>query len=193
MSRAPFDDPETMVYEPFVANGTVGENQWQQWQKNNSERILGLFIGSSEFGLHPENPHPGNSISKIDKKGWANHVALHELGHGIYEIFFYIKMLDRSKFRGIYRMVLDARDGDWNNWGFLLDGNGRVIFNTILPFGSEYLSGGLACDPYTIEDGGRKLMFFLYGPNSEGKISCVELEARDIVDPESIDPGRWLP
>lgn len=172
--RAPLDDPKTACYEPYVARGKEGADQWKKWWKGDNERILTLFTGSDEFKNHPNNPHPGD-IPGVTCKGWENHVDVLELVDGIYEIFFYIKILDKSKFRGIYRVVLDARNDDWSQWEFMRDKQGEVIFNTVLPYGSRYLVGDLAGDPFIYEENGRKLMSYSYSPGREGKISCVEL------------------
>lgn len=172
--RAPFDDPETQAYEPYMAKGKPGDDQWEKWWKGENERILTLFTDSEEFRNHPNNPHPGE-LPGITCEGWVNHVDVFELGGNLYEVFFYIKILDRSKFRGIYRLVLDARNDDWTQWHFLRDAEGQVVFDVILPHGSEYLAGTLAGDPYIYEEDGRKLMFFSYGHGREGRISCVEL------------------
>lgn len=196
--RAPRDDPQTPLNEAF-AIWTLG-NQWEAWpepartpprplpgkhyDEYSKASPVTLFIGSTEFANHKNNPHPSHTVNSRGRKrlkhrggGWVNHVDIEKITETQFEIFFYLKTKKKpsktAMYTGIYRVVLNTADPDWTQWDLLRDNTGEVIFETVLSQHQGFSEDLPLGDPHIFRDNGHNYLFYSYGP--EGHIGAVKL------------------
>ncbi|QDU91437.1 hypothetical protein Pla175_48650 [Pirellulimonas nuda] len=155
------------------------------------------FLASSEFASHPRNPNPGVRVTSNGNDERLNHVSVNLLSPDDLEVFFYVREDPSDRFDGIYRIVYDISDPDFQNWSVKRDSVGQVLFDVVLT--PQELAAAVQAahpgadptyfaDPVSlgdtdifVDDDGSKYLFLSYvsqqfgGAQGEGQITTVRL------------------